>query len=193
MIGNYLRNGFRIDKERVTAIHELITELMQVYPRFFDGDKKAWPYLASEDADHRPPEDYSFSTNAMIMFALATSAGLLEESALVPTRVPQRTIDAATSDSASEFAQNLRTVLEAGIEQFVNECDELSADHMVHSYTFGDDDPFTLTWILAVCRAAYVGGFAKVDGLMDRLLSKANERLQDIENYLDKGSRDYGP
>ncbi|MBD0327718.1 MAG: hypothetical protein ICV68_14875, partial [Pyrinomonadaceae bacterium] len=218
MSDSYLQNAFRADKEQVVAVRRLIGEVSGVFPAFFEYEEGFrasrrkfevgnWPYkVIAKDSPQEEHEatagaGYSFSTNAMIMFSLATAAGLLRESALVPTRTTQR--DSVWSFEEKEDGRDVFTVLQAGLRRFVKESKEVRTgtyDPLVTSGSFGNDDPFTLTWIASVSRAVARIASSSAGDLEEQVKSyyegplshKVVERLTIIERDVRENPHQYG-
>jgi ATPase family associated with various cellular activities (AAA) len=106
-----------------------------------------WPYQLVSGSEPAAPRKPSTSTQAMILHAIAVSAGLIDRSALVPA-LEGRTREDSSRETEERLGLGLSVVLEQlgppltpGVEAIP---DPLA---ITHSSTWGDDDPLTLTWL----------------------------------------------
>lgn len=116
MSANYIESAMRADKVQVDAAYELINRVLPVFPRFFDTNQKKWRYSVPPARGRGAGTAYSFSTNAMIMFSLVVTTGMLQESVLVPTRVT-----GVNTDSLVDGQGDLRVedILRSAFKQFM--------------------------------------------------------------------------
>jgi len=82
----YLRNQIPVFKSEIEQIGATAGAVLQSFDLAFDSGRNAWPYRldrgkAPKAADAiADPDDYSFSTNAMVLFALRTLLGDFQHS-----------------------------------------------------------------------------------------------------------------
>jgi ATPase family protein associated with various cellular activities (AAA) len=140
----YLRSGFASEKREITRVREIVQQVISVFAEFHiqAAGRTQWNYVvSSESAPTSAP--YSESTNAMILFTLAVVAGEVERSAMLPAiRVPFRI----------EISDRLNDVRKRAIESLAEQV--RANGYRLHSGTFGENDPFTLSWILELLHAA---------------------------------------
>jgi hypothetical protein len=129
----YLRGQYREDKYELQKVSKLIDILAPVFGRCFDTEEKGWPYeLQRNQAWTR--RKYSHSTNAMVLSALALYTGRLGESVLAPVVRPRAGV---------RPLEQLATAVEQGWEQLA-----MQSMSSIESSSFGNCDPFTLTWLV---------------------------------------------
>ena len=68
----------------LVEIQSLIQEVLKTFSGHFDKSNRTWPYQLVHGEKVDPQRGISFSTNAMIVFALALATGKIRESSLAP-------------------------------------------------------------------------------------------------------------
>src|SRR5437867_8877270 len=84
---DYLQNEYRDHKRELDHLDRLLAEVWPIFPGTLVAE--GWPYEVRNG--HKPvplTDNYSYSTNAMILFAMAVALGWAEPSALVPRIQP---------------------------------------------------------------------------------------------------------
>jgi integrase len=156
------------ERRRIQQIESLAREVITVFRASFLDKTSAWPYELVEGEARVPPEQPSFSTTAMITFALSLAGGRIEASSLAPSAPLIRGFGMAQPDLDPEKPgtaqlQPADTLVGAALEQLVKDSEQLTHDAVANgmktaqapltsSGTFGADDPFTLTWLLEALR-----------------------------------------
>jgi ATPase family associated with various cellular activities (AAA) len=136
--GQYLRGEYRDDKYELGKVSGLIEEVVPTFARSFDAASKrmGWTYELQRGAGW-DWKDYSRSTNAMILSALALVTGRLQASVLVPAVRPRK---------HSQASDALDTAIPAGWRRLRAKC---RSDPITKpDSSFGKNDPFTLTWLV---------------------------------------------
>lgn len=144
----FLRTTARDAAAQIVEIQALIDEVLETFCTSFLEDR-TWPYELVNGKE-RKRDDYSFSTIAMIAFALSLATGRIKHSVLVPTVAwsPPVADDRLKEERATRHKKIDELVWKA-LGRLVRESNEL-ADVLTRSGTFGSDDPFTLTWLVEV-------------------------------------------
>jgi hypothetical protein len=146
----FLRSEAARTKAHIAEVQRLVDEVLEVFTAF--SSDRTWPYELVNAERPAPSRDYSFSTAAMIAFALRMAAGRIHDSVLVPAVKPTWASSGDRGEKSSvetrargdDLARDAldRLISETGFRDNPNEPPNLS------STTFGPDDPFTLTWLL---------------------------------------------
>lgn len=196
-------NNFLIEyqdiKKRIERVEKIIPEVIKVFVDFFRKDKEYWPYEVNDYIESKTDkskaeqkeQSYSPSTNSMIMFTLAIVSGIIQESSLVPKiRIP------VYNDS-----KDVLIVLRKALSKLVTyepEFKNISTKEgiITYSYTFGINDPFTLSWFLELVKGmSNVLEELNITNPRDKLIEAAKkliERVADDPNepFLDwRGER----
>lgn len=156
---SYFRTDYKADSAAMDEVQRLIDEVLGTFAqkKFFHESPGTWPYELVNGVSPRVPSQLSFSTTAMISFALALANGRLRGSSLAPAVGHPQGADALRSrvdeiiDHALDciIAHNgqmpaiLQRRLREGYQKPTHK-----ANPLTDSATFGWDDPFTLSWLL---------------------------------------------
>jgi AcrR family transcriptional regulator len=160
-LAEYLRTAYLREKSTIGEIQSLVEEIVRVFSWSFLGT--TWPYeLVSKEAPRRP-RSFSFSTTAMISFALGLVTGSVTESSLLPAVRQIRPSDAKEAQEERELVEShIGRALDELIRRSAKVASQARAREkagyakprvdpaLTDSTTFGWDDPFTMTWLLEV-------------------------------------------
>jgi hypothetical protein len=148
---DFLRNKSFFDQKRqIEKVFNIIADVLPVFSRFWVEAAKAWPYELRAGERLSAPREFSASTNAMVTFALAVAVGRVRKSILLPAlRRPSPLIKAF---AITQLEQNrLQETLSQASNDLVERASHYSTKDgttfLTRSGTYGDDDPFTLTWL----------------------------------------------
>jgi hypothetical protein len=140
----------------IQRIHGLNEKIVSMYVDCFLEDEKGWPYELVNRGKPESPKG-SFSTPAMISFALALVIGRIESSALVPTASSGQRGEAIAK---SKTVTQVETMIGRALDEIETRSSKLKPKAsdprprwpkpLTQSSTFGWDDTFTLTWLLEV-------------------------------------------
>lgn len=141
----------------IQRIHGLNEKIVAMFVDCFLEDENGWPYELVNRGKPESPRG-SFSTPAMISFALALVIGRIESSALVPTAPTGQRGEAIASD---ETVTQVETMIGRALDEIEAHSSRLKPKEsdprprfpgppLTQSSTFGWDDTFTLTWLLEV-------------------------------------------
>jgi len=171
----YLQSPERRSEEAdIAAVEKIAVDVVKVFVSSFDSSEAAWPYKLVNGGERKRSKQFSFSTMAMICFALSIVVERIQASVLAPTlgSLPsdsfpgvaghkielERHIDAAVA----EFCRQSDRINDAHVEERVSagEMPELGSwpTPLTDSTTFGWDDPFTFTWLAEVLRCGAQSG-----------------------------------
>jgi hypothetical protein len=177
----YLQGAYRDERADVDRLQAISQGLLNVFDGYYNSDSLTWPYQLVDGAEVDIPS-FSFSTTAMILFALAVATGRVAKSVLVPT---VRISPMPQADAWKAVADRLRPAIPTVIDAFIDRSTELGAARVTESKTFGDNDPFTLTWMLELL-TAYSAQADKVIATdttyVDRFTKIAVERVENAFN-----------
>lgn len=188
----YLRTVLPARRRELAQIDSTIVDVLGGFGESFDTTATAFAY---EVVDRSPvvaptePTEYSFSTNAMVSFALGlfTKAyeGRFDKDKPFSLLTPMLTRDARL-DLAAEVRDGLRDVSTAARAKLAEEVNTALATAtssvMSRSETFGPDDPFTVGWILELYDEA---DLQQRPAWLNRAKTVIEERLSNI----DEGAR----
>lgn len=154
------------EKRDIERLQETRSGILEVFDRFFLKDEMVWPYEVVDGEEAASPRTFSFSTNAMIVFALAAATGRISRSQLIPT------LQHATVAMPAKLVDSLEKTLKNAIARFPSEIDgarkkrvelkiwkdaqkergraKKDVQLVSTSASFGPNDPLTLTWLLEV-------------------------------------------
>lgn len=144
-LDEYLQGPYREDRREIEEAGRRLECVWPVFTEFYsdEKDKEGWPYEIEAGHDPEIPP-FSFSTNAMILFAMGVSLGRVESFAchLTPrvVYVPDLGVQEARVSAVNASA----------LKAFVAKA---QAGPVFESGSFGKDDPFTLAWALNLVRA----------------------------------------
>lgn len=162
----YLHKDYPLAKAAITEIRELADEVLEVFANNFipAEDAEAWPYELVNLRTRKAPKGYTYSTTAMILFALAVTTGRVHDSSLVPAV----RAEPVTGQKRSELIRRIETQMKRALDGFIRRSSELARNEperpfarldatkeapLLKSPTFGWDDPFTLAWLVEVLSA----------------------------------------
>lgn len=135
-LDDYLLRAYRDDKLELERVRKILEEVWPVFTH--SHTTKGWSYEVEEDAVGTPPSNFSFSTTAMILFAMGLGLGWIKRGPLaviVPTPI----------DAKDVGEQKLKFI--AGVNQLIENA-PAGNPWMFKSGSFGFDDPLTLSWVL---------------------------------------------
>jgi hypothetical protein len=143
-LDTYLRLELPLHRESLSRVQALTTEVLGVFDRFFlDGN--TWPYELVSGQAAIESKRYSFSTAAMITFALKLALGDIRQSVLVP--------EVDQLQPSLDGSNALRTKVARALTNLATKAVlKGRPKRLLTSETFGPDDPFTLTWLLETLR-----------------------------------------
>ena len=185
----FLHTEARAKKAQVADIERLVAEVLKVLVWSFDGarEMRTWPYQLVSGEPYERSWKYSFSTAAMITFALGLATGRIQGSALAPTVGGRVSLGTEIESRINrQIARALDRAIEASAE-VQSKADERAQGTgplprhepaLTESTTFGWDDPFTLTWLLDV-----LGGtkqVARAEFRNEKLKPRAWQRVRDV-------------
>ncbi|HJR07768.1 MAG TPA: ATP-binding protein [Pyrinomonadaceae bacterium] len=149
---SYLRGTYKEDGAFLNRLLNTIDEVIplfykQKHEKLLEKGETTWPYAVSKGLKQRG-EKLSSSTHGMILFALdaLSPRGKNKYSILLgkdfrPCKLSGRITD----------RKKLQEVIVAAKRTLVTKVNENAAKgHLVKSGTYGDDDPFTLTWLAEI-------------------------------------------
>ncbi len=193
-LSEYIQGPYLDEVRDIERLKDTGSRVLRVFDRFFLEAERAWPYDLVDGEDARPSKSFSFSTNAMIVFALAVATGRIDRSQLVPA-VRQAPI--ATYDDA--LRESLREKMSSAVGQFPVEIDRIRDDRKEQrrwrdlqgerrrprppvgpqlattSASFGPNDPLTLTWLLEIVGEGTLARPDDLQRLRDDLIPAAHE------------------
>jgi ATPase family protein associated with various cellular activities (AAA) len=168
MLDEYLYGRLRTETREVGKLTNFLVRVIEQFTPLANVENGTWPYKVSEAESIKEEAGYSFSTNGMILFALAVTTGRLKHAALLPVD-PDRP-ELKWRDQPSE-------VIDRGTANLLARCRKHkdTKDVLTRSSTYGDNDPFTLAWLIEVLALA-----EKTEGsqtLLDELFSECDETI----------------
>jgi adenylate kinase family enzyme len=144
----YLQTDYVKDKQQLDRIEDVILSVIPIFHERFmvldgDGKTRTWPYLIKRGEELR--KGFSYSTHSMILFVLTAIAHAVQP--------PSRKQDAPVL-----FPARIRTPLKPKQIKEIVGLAAVAMDHLldrvtwkekilVHSNTYGDNDPLTLSWL----------------------------------------------
>ena len=193
-LGEYLQGSYLDEKRDIERLKETGSRVLSVFDRFFIKAERVWPYAVDDGKDIPSSVDFSFSTNAMIVFALAVATGRISRSELLPTvrQAPIATYDNALLESLGEKMRNALARFPPEIDRCRSDRKELGkwreaqkerdrptppkgARLTTTSGSFGPNDPLTLTWLLEILGEGTVAKPEDLKRLRDDLIPVAHE------------------
>src|ERR1700736_1788722 len=148
----YLQGDYRDERAEIDRLQALSQHLLRVFSKYYEIAEQTWPYELV-DGHEGEARGFSFSTTAMILFALAVALGKVSKSVLVPTvrliPIPVSQ-DKHSKEAVDHLLETVPKVISTFIEKSVKQVDQ---GRVTESATFGDNDPFTLTWMLELLGA----------------------------------------
>jgi hypothetical protein len=140
----YLQTDYPRHKSTIDEIYSLTAEALPQFVSAFDKAGACWPYELVHLQRPERQNKFSFSTTAMIAFALSLMTGRVRDSVLVPAI--RNALEVTSNDN------RIPGLIDRALARLVQESDRLGSRNLTTSTTFGPDDPFTLTWIVEVAR-----------------------------------------
>lgn len=185
----YLRTVLPARRRELAQIDSTIVDVLGGFGESFDTTATAFAYEVVDGLPVVAPTEYSFSTNAMVSFALGlftkTYEGRFDKDKPFSLLTPMLTRDARL-DLAAEVRDGLRDVSTAARAKLAQEVDTALATAtssvISRSETFGSDDPFTVGWILELYDEADI---QQRPAWLNRAKKVIEERLSNI----DEGAR----
>jgi hypothetical protein len=170
---DYLDESFALQKDELARTRQRISRVATTFDKLLVDDQ--FPYEVKRNAPVERLAGYSQSTNAMILFALATLAGRANTSSpLLPYGVlnPPEKVSRDTLKGPWNRLQTETAAYEKF--EFLGPGD-VRTSHISWSGSFGWDDPFTLTWLLELTRCRAFGEANA--GFRERLERRARQRV----------------
>ncbi|SKA70889.1 ATP-binding protein [Desulfobaculum bizertense] len=135
----YIQNQFKDIQAEINEINSKVEDA--IFTILKTQQKDQWPYLAAHEKTLEPPENYSFSTNAMILCMLHLADNKVCHEQLYP-RV------SITTNFTESSKKKRRTALCKLFKEIValNQ-DNSNKKFVTKSNTYGDNDPSSLLWI----------------------------------------------
>lgn len=166
-LDEYLREVLPQRQRESDTISLVGLDVISTFCRAYDAQRKAFPYEVRSCAAVAAPEKYSYSTNAMVLFALGILFGrgrdvtwehaglrtpLLSGRPLVSSR---ETASVPEYERARDRLNGIYDVALQTLRERIGDINELGRSNqtsarLTTSGTFGPDDPFTLCWALEV-------------------------------------------
>ena len=140
----YLEHGLKVDRAELEHVRTLIDETAATLVRTCAGDR--WPYVVGALDS---PLKFSASTNSMIAFALAAASGIALASPLAPDPPAPNLLGTKTAAALEETPGDLSELLARAMTAVVDDVDRRG----LISKTYGQDDPFTLGWLVPLLAA----------------------------------------
>jgi len=201
---SYFLTEYRDIRQKIELIEKIIPEVIQVYVDFFFDEEEVnieeekegqWPYEVPDcrikQKDGKPklvekPPSYSTSTNSMIIFTLAVVSGLIQESPLVPKiRIP-------IYPKGEDALKVLRKVLSKAFKKLAKHKPDIKKipfeeDMITFSWTFGFNDPFTLSWFLELTNVIPdILDKLQIPNPREKLLKEAKKLINKVAEAPDK-------
>jgi hypothetical protein len=149
----YLRGEFLKDLETIHSLGRTADDAVATLSRFEKNGE--WPYELSQGEAPAYSAVYSFSTSAMILLAMAIVSRIASGCILAPSTSERDTGD-QPSDMRAMY-KSMPSQIRAGLDRLLQEStkylEEQQERYCLRSKTFGDDDPFTILWLLELLRA----------------------------------------
>jgi adenylate kinase family enzyme len=140
-LDEYLQGTYLDEKRDITRVDTLLSDVWQSLT--YTYTKKGWPYEFKDSGPLTQPDKWSYSTASMILFALASSIGLSNENALLPS-VRIQTENRPEQKLKDTFWEVFLSLVDAIPKTKASKEPQLNCI----SSTFGKNDPFTLSWLL---------------------------------------------
>lgn len=132
-LSDYLSGSFRDEVRDRERTEDLAGKVLATFLNSFQNGR--WPYLLRDGINVDAPRTYSFSTNVMILHALAAAAAPIRDS-VVAAAIEGRLVKDRSCLSSTAFVGGVRLLYKK-----LQKADSA----LTSSATFGDDDPLTLS------------------------------------------------
>jgi len=157
LVDEYMRGPYPKQKSEIRHLDNLISEVLPVFNAFYL--KNGWPYEIMDEKSIERQRNLSYSTSSMIMFTVALSIGLLKRSSMFPLSNWQDRL-ANTSyhlniQKRRDLEDTLIKAFEEVVDKSVNKYGLDARRPVFYSESFGDDDPFTLSWFTELVANAH--------------------------------------
>lgn len=157
LIDEYMRGPYLKQKSEIRHLDNLISEVLPVFNAFYL--KGGWPYEIMDEKSIVRQRKLSYSTSSMIMFTMALSIGLLKRSSMFPlSNWKDRLANTSYHLNIQErrgLEDTLIKAFEEVVEKSVNQYGLDARRPVFYSESFGDDDPFTLSWFTELVANAH--------------------------------------
>jgi adenylate kinase family enzyme len=145
-LDEYFQGPYLDEKREIKHIDNLLLEILPIYDNFYD--KNGWPYEIVDGKDVEFQRKISFSTSSMILYVMALVLGRLRNSTLLPAM--DCYIPFAKEKNSAKV--NFEKVFKKGFSNVIRNSQKQKSrggrDKVFSSESFGDNDPFTMTWFL---------------------------------------------
>jgi hypothetical protein len=148
-LDEYLRGEFSADQEAIHRVRDTADQALRTLQSFSQDGQ--WPYEVA-NAANTALKEYSFSTSAMILYAMASASGQLRPAVLVPSTALRN--EDEMPDETRNLMSTVGETLRAGLLRFLKErtakakTSTKTPAPISWSQTFGENDPFTLLWLI---------------------------------------------
>src|ERR1700682_653564 len=136
--GAYLKGKYADDKAEIERVNETLNGVLPVFAQFFDAG--VWPYELREGHDVPRMTSYSYSTNAMIIFALEALGGRIQGSTLLPG-MRHSGLKLPDASDAADLTACSRKAFQKLVRKVDGGAGSRPPDTLTYSGSFGSDDP----------------------------------------------------
>jgi len=146
-LDEYFQGAYLEEKQEIKHIENLLFEIWPIFIGFYD--RNGWPYEIEDDKPVEFQKKISFSTNSMILYVMALASGCLRDSVLLPAM--DRYVFLGEEKNLTKIThEELERVFSKGFSKIIRESQKTfrARDKVFYSESFGDNDPFTMTWFL---------------------------------------------
>lgn len=141
------------EKEEVEVL------LKKVFPLFLNTNlQNQWPYEISKDStgsvEPQVPgkDDYSYSTNSMILAMLYMADSISTANVLFPKMHRNSVLDLLLP---TDKYQKLKSIMRSSYNKLIDESVSAFDESGIWSGTYGRNDPLTLLWLAKLCRLKF--------------------------------------
>lgn len=168
-IEDYLQQSYRDEKRELERVRHILEDMWPVFTH--SHTLKGWAYELQDGEIKKEPEDFSSSTNAMILFAMGLGLGWIRCGSLAV--ITPQPIEPGDIDEQ-------KRVFVEGFEQLIKKANAQLP--IFKSGSFGDDDPLTLSWVLdLLANAATFENYfdpEKLSGFQTRVSEAARQTVK---------------
>jgi len=189
-IEEYFQGEYIKENNKINEIDELVSEVIKSLTNSTPDKNKGWPYEISANTGIKQSDNYSFSTNAMILFVLAKFIGKIEiDSPLLPwiewesSKSLKKQFDGFDISEYykifNDKSMNLSTVYlkDKGIN---------AEDLVSTSGSFGFNDPFTLSWIAELLSTIYTTTNGPFEDIKKSVIDVSEQIVSNVSENVKK-------
>ncbi|MDD2466189.1 MAG: ATP-binding protein [Desulfobulbus sp.] len=186
---SYFQNEYVKDSSELNEVDNVLKKVIPTFYIAFDNKKNAWPYKIDDKQENITCENYSVSTNSMILVMMDLCDNNIDRKNIFPDIQSEKISNCITyNEEKWEKVKNC-AIAEITTKLIKKDNDILLTD----SSTYGANDPLSLLWCLELIEKHDVNDLYLNDKTNDKIKKIVTDKYKNItgENILTFYNFDY--